>query len=104
MNAPQFTRDTTRIFGFSGARGLFSMRWDGTDVRSLLRVAEGGGRAGGGGGGGGINDVQISPDGSQALAQTAGSDLYVMSIPWLGGAAPQIAVGENSTFPNKTSH
>lgn len=99
MTAPQFTNDTTRIFGFSGTRGLFSMRWDGTDVRALLRVGEGGGR--GGGGGGGINDVLISPDGSQALAQSAGMDLYLMSIPWLGGAAPLINVGDNATFPNK---
>ncbi|MGH7618729.1 MAG: amidohydrolase family protein [Gemmatimonadaceae bacterium] len=100
MDQPQFTKDTTRVFGFSGARGLFSMRWDGTDVKPLLRVAEGGGRAGGGGGGG-ITGVLISPDGSQALAQSSSLDLYVMSIPWLGGAAPQISVGETSTFPNK---
>jgi Tol biopolymer transport system component/imidazolonepropionase-like amidohydrolase len=104
MTNPQFTNDTTRIFGYSGARGLFSMRWDGTDVRSLLRVGVGGaGRGGGGGGGGGgnISDVQISPDGMQALATTSGADIYVMSIPWLGGAAPTINVGDNSTFPNK---
>ena len=99
MDQPQFSsRDTSRIFGFSGARGLFSMRWDGTDVRALLRVAEGGGR--GGGGGGNITGVLISPDGSQALAQSSSMDLYTMSIPWLGGAAPQITVGETSTFPN----
>jgi imidazolonepropionase-like amidohydrolase/WD40 repeat protein len=101
MTNPQFTTDTTRIFGFSGARGLFSMRWDGTDVRSLLRVGVGGGRGGEGGGGGGINDVQISPDGMQAIATTTGADLYVMTIPWLGGAAPTINVGDNATFPNK---
>ena len=99
MDQPQFsTRDTSRIFGFSAGRGLFSMRWDGTDVRALLRVAEGAGR--GGGGGGNITGVWISPDGSQALAQSSSMDLYTMSIPWLGGAAPQITVGETSTFPN----
>ena len=98
---PQFTHDSTRIFAYSAARGLYSMRWDGTDVRSHLRVAEGGGRAGGGGGGGGSIGVQISPDGSQALAQSSSMDLYVMSIPWLGGPAPQISVGETSTFPNR---
>ena len=100
MDQPQFTNDTTRIFGFSAGRGLFSMRWDGTDVRPLLRVAEGGGR-GGGGGGGGITSILISPDGSQALAQASSLDLYVMSIPWLGGPAPQITIGETSTFPNR---
>jgi imidazolonepropionase-like amidohydrolase/Tol biopolymer transport system component len=100
---PQFTRDTTRIFAYSGARGLYSMRWDGTDVRSILRVAEGGGRAdgGGGGGGGSVTGVFISPDGSQALAQSSSLDLYVMSIPVLGGAAPQITLGDVSTFPNR---
>jgi imidazolonepropionase-like amidohydrolase/WD40 repeat protein len=102
MTNPQFTKDTTRIFGYSGARGLFSMRWDGTDVRSLLRVGVGGGGRGGeGGGGGGISDVQISPDGMQALATTTGADVYVMTIPWLGGAAPTINVGDNAAFPNK---
>ncbi|MEP6491541.1 MAG: amidohydrolase family protein [bacterium] len=101
MDQPQFTTDSTRIFGFNPTRGLFSMRWDGTDVRSLLRVAEGGGRAGGGGGGGGITGVLISPDGSQALAQASSMDLYVMTIPWLGGPPPQITVGETSTFPNR---
>ena len=102
MTNPQFTKDTTVIFGYSGTRGLFSMRWDGTDVRSLLRVGVGGGGRGGeGGGGGGINDVQISPDGMQALATTTGADVYVMTIPWLGGAAPTINVGDNAAFPNK---
>jgi Tol biopolymer transport system component/imidazolonepropionase-like amidohydrolase len=100
MTIPQFTNDTTRVFGYSGARGLFSMRWDGTDVRSLLRVGTGGGR-GGGGGNGSVVDVQISPDGSQALASTNAADIYLMSIPWLGGAAPTINLGDNSTFPNK---
>lgn len=100
MTSAQFTNDTTRIFGYGGARGLFSMRWDGTDVRSLLRVGIGGGR-GGEGGGGAVSDVQISPDGSQALATTTAADVYLMSIPWLGGAPPPINLGDNSTFPNK---
>jgi imidazolonepropionase-like amidohydrolase len=100
MTIPQFTDDTTRIFGYSAGRGLFSMRWDGTDVRSLLRVGTGGGR-GGGGGNGTVVDVQISPDGSQALASTNAADIYLLSIPWLGGTPPTINLGENSTFPNK---
>jgi imidazolonepropionase-like amidohydrolase/WD40 repeat protein len=101
MTSAQFTNDTTRIFGYGGARGLFSMRWDGTDVRSLLRVGIGGGGRGGEGGGGGVSDVQISPDGSQALATTTAADIYLVSIPWLGGAPPTINLGDNSTFPNK---
>lgn len=37
MGAPHFTKDTTRIFAYSGA-GLQSFRWDGTDLKTHLRV------------------------------------------------------------------
>lgn len=100
MDQPQFTQDTTRIYGYSAARGLFSMRWDGTDVRPGLRVAESGGR-GSGGGGGGVLGIWISPDGTEALAQASSLDLYTMHIPVMGGAAPQITLGETSAFPNR---
>jgi Tol biopolymer transport system component len=36
--APHFTSDTTRFFAYSGRDGLVSMRWDGTDVKSHLKV------------------------------------------------------------------
>jgi len=99
MNQPQFVkRDTTRIYGSSGARGLYSMRWDGTDVKSLLRVGAGGRAGGGGGGGGGGGSIFISPNGDEALAES-GMDLYTMSIPWLGGPAPTITLGDVATFP-----
>jgi len=103
MDQPQFTHDTTRVFGFSAARGLFSMRWDGTDVHSLLRVAEGGGRGDGGGGAaaGNVVGIWISPDGTQALAQSRALDLYTMAIPMVGGSPPTITLGETSAFPNK---
>jgi hypothetical protein len=75
------------------------MRWDGTEVRSHLRVTSGGGQ-GGGGGGGGASWVQISPEGDQALAQV-NTDLYVVTIPWVGGPEPTVSVAnpENATFP-----
>ncbi|HSA54145.1 MAG TPA: amidohydrolase family protein [Gemmatimonadaceae bacterium] len=99
VSRPHFTRDTSRIYAYGGGRGLVSMRWDGTDVKSHLRVTGGGG-PGGGGGGGGASSVQISPDGDRALAQV-GSDLYVVTIPWLGGTEPTVSVGnpENAAFP-----
>ncbi len=42
----------------------------------------------------------ISPNGDQALAQVL-SDLYVVTIPWIGGTEPTVTVGnpENATFP-----
>ncbi len=36
--APHFTADTTRFFAYSGRDGLVSMRWDGTDIKSHLKV------------------------------------------------------------------
>src|SRR5690606_30569016 len=35
---PHFTEDTSRIFITDGRRGLVSMRFDGTDVRQVIRV------------------------------------------------------------------
>src|SRR5690242_19225098 len=35
---PHFTQDTSRIFAYSFEEGLVSMRWDGTDVKHLLKV------------------------------------------------------------------
>lgn len=100
ISAPHFTSDSTRIYGYGGGRGLVSMRWDGTDVRSHLRVNAGGAAGGGGGGGATASLVLASPDGAQALAQV-GADLYVVTIPWVGGAEPTVSVGnpENATFP-----
>ena len=100
LGTPHFTRsDSTRIYAYGGGRGLVSMRWDGTDLRTHLRVTGGGGQ-GGGGGGGGASTVMISPNGDQALAQVL-SDLYLVTIPWVGGTEPTVSVGnpENATFP-----
>ena len=100
LGQPHFTRDSTRIYAFGGGRGLVSMRWDGTDVKSHLRVTGSAPPGGGGGGGAGASSIQISPDGDQALAQI-NSDLYVVSIPWVGGTEPTISVGnpEGAAFP-----
>ncbi|HSJ09585.1 MAG TPA: amidohydrolase family protein [Longimicrobiales bacterium] len=95
-----FSRDNPdRIYATGGGR-LVSMRWDGTDVRDVLRVS--GPAAPGGGGGGGANAswMRIAPTGDQALAQVQ-SDLYVVTVPLVGGDAPTISVGSNSQFPTR---
>ena len=99
---PHFTRDASRIYAYGGGRGLVSMRWDGTDVKTHLRVTGGGRQGGGGGGGGSASSVSISPNGDQALAQVL-SDLYVVTIPWVGGTEPTVSVGnpDNASFPVK---
>ena len=99
-------RDTSRIFAFSSARGLYSMRWDGTDIKSLLRVrgpapAE---AASGGGGGAAASWMQLSPDGQRVLAQVNLDLFYLPDVPWPGGAEPTVTVGgtgANQEFPSK---
>jgi len=103
---PHFTSDSSRIFLYGGGR-LASLRWDGTDVKTHLRVtmapAPGGGGGGGGGGGAGAPAamVMMAPVGDQALAQVS-SDIYVVTVPVLGGPEPTITVGgapDATTFP-----
>ncbi|MFN9425032.1 amidohydrolase, partial [Gemmatimonas sp.] len=38
MSTPHFPRDSTRIFAYSVSGGLQSFRWDGTDIKTHLRV------------------------------------------------------------------
>jgi len=82
--------DSTHIF-FSEGNALVSMRWDGTDQKTILRTGGGGGRAGGGGGGGG--DMTMSPDGRRVLLQVAdqaGTRAYVIQEVPKTGNAPTI--------------
>jgi len=103
-------RDTSRIFAYSGQRGLYSMRWDGTDIKNLLRVV--GPAAPGGGGGATAGWARLSPDGTQVLAQVGLQLYHIPDIPWPGGSEPTITVSEgraggaggappNVNFPSK---
>lgn len=90
-------RDSTRIFGYTSQRGLYSMRWDGTDIKSILRVT--GPAAPGGGGGRGANAswIQLSPNGEHALAQVNLDLFYIPDIPWPGGTEPTVTVGSSGS-------
>jgi Tol biopolymer transport system component len=61
---PHFVKSDTAHVYFSEGSTLVSMRWDGTDQKTLLRTG-GGGRGGGGG------ELTLSPDGSKVLMQVA---------------------------------
>jgi Tol biopolymer transport system component/imidazolonepropionase-like amidohydrolase len=106
LGDPHFvTSDSTRIFAYGGARGLVSMRWDGTDVKTHLRVSRAAAAAdaggGGGGRGGGASWVEISPAGDQALAQVA-NDVYLVAIPWIGGDGATVTIGDaGGNFPSR---
>jgi Tol biopolymer transport system component len=91
---PHFVNgDTVRVY-FSEGTSLVSMRWDGTDQKTILRTGGGGGRGGGGGGGGG-GEMTMAPDGSKVLLQVAdqaGPRVYVIHEIPQTGTAPAINV------------
>src|SRR4051812_27861668 len=88
---PHFVdKDTTHIY-FSEGSTLVSMRWDGTDQKTILRTGGGGGRGGGGGGGGG--EMTMSPTGDKILLQVndqAGPRAYLINEVPKTGNAPTI--------------
>ena len=95
---PHFTKDPNRIYLWAGDSGLVSIRWDGTDQKQHLRVTapvlldEEKGKT--------PERARMSPSGDQALVQS-GYDVYVVTVPQLGGEAPVISIQDPkaSTVP-----
>jgi len=79
MGNAHFTRSADRIFAYGGRDGLVSFRWDGTDMKSHLKVT--------GPMPPGIGGV----DGRSAMTLDAGLDLKVARS-WVGGRAARPAV------------
>ncbi|CAN5791071.1 amidohydrolase family protein [soil metagenome] len=98
LTAPHFTRDPERIFAYSGSDGVISIRWDGTDRREHIKVT--GARLPGATQPIQASMVIMSPSGDQAVAQVV-NDLYVVTVPVVGGEVPTVSVGDPATasFP-----
>jgi len=89
--SPHFGPEPDRIYVYSDS-GLISLRYDGTDRRTVLKVVgktwfpapdkpEGTPADG----------VRISPDGQWALAQVT-NQVYLLSVPHIGGDGPTVDV------------
>jgi len=93
--SPHFGPEKDRIYLYSEA-GLISLRYDGTDRRTAIRVV---GRAWfpdpDHPEGNPADDVRISPDGQWALAQVT-NQVYVLAVPHLGGEPPTVDVTKAS--------
>ena len=89
---PHFGPDSTRVYVWEPPDGLVSMRYDGTDRQSHLRIGSPIAAGGGGGGGGGADEVLLSPDGERALVQS-GTNIYLISaVPLVGATPPSISI------------
>jgi imidazolonepropionase-like amidohydrolase/Tol biopolymer transport system component len=114
-STPHFSKNDDRIYLYSGQKGLLSIRWDGTDEKVHLKVS-------------GIMTygsidtqnhcmlvesatepqrepsnaqvIRMAPQGDVALAKI-NNDIYVVSVPKVGGEVPKISVAEadKASFP-----
>ena len=98
-NAPHIGPDPDRVYIWSGSEGLLSMRFDGTDVRTLLKV-KGPAHPRSTTGGGTPSEVVLSPDGKRALVQV-NRNVYLITVPPVGGDAVSVSVTSSSVVPNR---
>ncbi len=87
VGAPHFTEEKDRIYVYS-AQGLMSLRYDGTDRRTHVKVV---GRTIDPPDPTPADDVRLSPNGRQALA-IVHDQLYLVTIPPVGGETPTVNV------------
>ena len=98
-NAPHVGPDSSRIYIWGGSDGLRSMRYDGTDVKTLVKVT-----------GPPVpgfqpnppppvpDEVILSPDGTRALVYV-NRNVYLITVPLVGGEPPTIAITGSPAVP-----
>jgi WD40 repeat protein len=92
-----FAQDSSRIYLYSGGSGLVSMRWDGTDERTHVRVT--GARGPEATAPTTAAAARLSPTGDNVLAQV-GNDLFAFPLVESGEAATiALAAPENAPVP-----
>ncbi|MBC7896618.1 MAG: PD40 domain-containing protein, partial [Cytophagaceae bacterium] len=96
-NVPHFGPDSTRLYVWANADGLISMRWDGTDRRTLVRVT-GLPAPAGPGSPTSPDEVVLSPDGTRALVRTD-RNVFMITVPPIGGVPPTVSVTAGSAVP-----
>jgi len=95
-NAPHAGPDSDRVYVWAGAEGLLSMRYDGTDVKTIVKVTAP--SAGGQGRPPTPDEVVLSPDGRRALVR-ANRNVYMITVPPVGGEAATVSVAASSSMP-----
>ncbi|CAE7476719.1 tolB [Symbiodinium microadriaticum] len=97
-HTPHFGKNSERIYMTHSDKGLISIRWDGTDEKSHIKVT--GIKTYGAKDPSKASTLLISPKGDEALAQV-NNDIYVVTIPYVGGETTTISVSDpaKSAFP-----
>lgn len=97
-NQPHSGPDPDRVYVWAGRDGLLSMRFDGTDVRTVVNVTAP--SPGGPGSSATPDEVILSPDGDRAVVR-ANRNVYLITVPMVGGAAPTVSVSGSSSMPTR---
>jgi Tol biopolymer transport system component len=98
--APHVGPEADRVYVWAGSEGLLSMRYDGTDIKTLLKVtapapppmpgAQGPPPT--------PDEVILSPDGKRALVR-ANRNVYMITVPPVRGVVPTISAASSSSVP-----
>lgn len=99
--APHIGPDPNRIYVWAGSEGLLSMRYDGTDIKTIVKVTAPAPPPQPGAPPGlppTPDEVVLSPDGRRALVR-ANRNVYMITVPPVAGAAPTVSAGASSSVP-----
>lgn len=99
--APHVGPDPDRIYVWAGAEGLLSMRYDGTDITTVVKVtAPAPPRPADAPPGPPPtpDEVLLSPDGTRALVR-ANRNVYMITVPPVTGNAPTVSAASSSSVP-----
>jgi Tol biopolymer transport system component/predicted amidohydrolase len=98
--APHVGPDVDRVYIWAGSDGLLSMRYDGTDVKTIVKVTAPAPPPlpGQTGPPPTPDEVVLSPDGKRALVR-ANRNVYMITVPPVAGVAPTVSAGTGSAVP-----
>jgi len=99
--APHIGPEADRVYVWAGSDGLLSMRYDGTDVKTIVKVTAPAPPPLPGAPPGPPptpDEVLVSPDGKRALVR-ANRNVYMITVPPVAGPAPTVAAGSESSMP-----
>ena len=94
--APHVGPDPDRVYVWAGSDGLLSMRYDGTDIKPVVKVTAP--PTGGQGPPPTPDEVVLSPDGKRALVR-ANRNVFMITVPPIGGVVPTVSAAASSSVP-----